>query len=334
MSNFNRDELKNKTLAEFRPAKPAPQQPEEYYDDDDEATFFDKIKLIVPIIIVAIVCFVAYAWHTDKFAISTSKSDLPIIAANKDPLREKPEDPGGMKIINRDKRVYDAISGKDTDKDARPTNILPAPEEPISHEEIAKKEASPELINKIPEQNKSDEKTPDTIANAPITSHSENQEVDTKKTTDTSATTTAAASVPSIKTEPLTSPITEDKVKNTTPIPAPLTKTKAVTADDITDITPKKQAPQKKKISKNDSSYRIQLGSYRSTGDAEASWKIMKKKFPDLLANLNDYIEKADLGDKGIFYRLQLSGFKNESDARKICQKLTNQKQGCFFVGK
>lgn len=348
MSNFNRNELKNKTLAEFLPATPPPaSQSQEYYEDEEDVTFFERFKLIVPIIIIAIICFIAYAWYTDKFAISTSSSDLPIITASKDPLREKPEDPGGMKIINRDKRVYDTISGKDNDNDTKPANILPAPEEPISHEEIERKATLPELVNKLPTQDKSssnDEvKTSSTITtnNSPeLSSSSENTTTGTQKAAEISSNTVNATPEPSPKATTSTIPAlatnipTQDTTQTTTITTRAKEETKAVTAADITDIAPTKQSTQKNKVPKINLSYRIQLGSYRSTGDAESSWKTMKKKFPDLLNGLNEYIEKADLGDKGIFYRLQLSGFKNESDARKICQKLTIQKQGCFFVGK
>ncbi len=327
MNNFNRNELKNKTLEEFRPPQePVRMEPHDSYDAEEELHFFDKFKLIVPIIIIAIVCFVAYSWYTDKFAISNSSTDLPVVKATNLPLREKPEDPGGMKIINRDKKVYDAISGKDNDKDTPAANILPAPEEPIAPEAIVKKD-SPEVIDKLDEKDKN---TASDIIKTPIIA--EVKDVAPKNAAiappAANITTQATANIAPVKTEALAADEAKTAVAETT------AKVKAVTEADITDVAPKKQVITPNKVKKVNLDYRVQLGSYRQTGDAEASWKLLQKKFPEILINLNDYIEKAVLGDKGTFYRLQLTGFKNEADARKVCQKLTEKKQGCFFVGK
>jgi|GEM_PF-6175707 len=387
MSDFNRNELINKTLAEFRQEhsatipKPSnlnkpkfhrPQPLEDFnYDAEEEVTgFLEKFKLIFPIIIVAIICFLGYAWYTDKFAISKDNvGQLPVVKASTTPLREKPEDPGGMKIVNRDKKVYDAISGKDNDKETKAESILPAPEEPLSHEEIVKLSPSPsEILNKLPEQEKpvgnetsgmalktasvkdikNNEETgstqPNTLAkNTTTDSQIPKQAIDGKQDIPVQALApeknnkaeSAKATVPATQEKPETTlaPRPEDKNK---PVKSekPKETIKAVTASDVRDVTPKNKPAQIKKANIVPKGYKVQIGSYRVAGDADASWKAVKSKFPDILSDLNDYIEKADLGDKGVYYRLQLTGFKSEADARKICQKLNSQKQGCFFVGK
>lgn len=343
MTQFNRNELKTKTMAQFRPAAPVAQEdqasaPENEMDDDFEedssvesSSFLDKFKLIMPIIIIAIICFLAYAWYTDKFAISNAGGDIPVVKAVQEPLREKPEDPGGLKIINRDKQVYETISGQDSDKNHQETNLLPAPEEPISHDEIVTK-AAPELISKLPVQ--------ENVVKDKEVAVKPNE---TRPVTPIDKTTTQAPLVAEKQTAPIanvtkdTGVVAPNAVKETAVLPVAIekdTKIKAVTAENVTDIAPAKQQLDKKKVQKIDLKYRVQLGSYRSTGDASSSWKALKKKFPSILVDMEEYVEKAVVGEKGTFYRLQIAGFKNEADARKICQKLTEKKQGCFFVGK
>lgn len=346
MTEFNRNELKHRTLSEFRtPELPVAEPASEYDDGDDyeERGFFAKFRLIAPIIIIASICFVSYAWYTDKFAISRSNADIPVIKAITAELREKPEDPGGMKIINRDKRVYETISGNDNTKDKKPERILPGPEEPISREEIAEKStykssSEPEIITQNNQPKDKDAKIVPKVTEATV------KPVEAKPDTTNIADIAPAAAAATKQTSATeTGSKAENKDKETTlAAQSPETKPAAavkkpekqeVTTADITDVNISrkitKTAPQK-----IPTGYRVQIGSYRSMGDAEISWKSINMKFPEITGNLHDYIEKADLGSKGMFYRLQLAGFKNEADARKACQNLIQKKQECFFVGK
>lgn len=358
VENFNHDLLKNRRLDEFKPKESTtpiqkPAYHDEHEDEEEDNSFFSRFKALTPIIIIAIVCYAGYAWYVDKVKNAHNSDELPVIKAVTNPLREKPEDPGGMKIVNRDKMVYDTISGKDSEKNPKATNVLPEPEAPLSHEDISKKSSqSAEFINKLPEEssavekdNSTEEKTPVTqseveevaVAETPVAPAQEKVESKTEPEQPVKTTivpTTAPTPQTVEKDAKPATPAPKAQVNETSAKPKPATKVKEVTAADIKDITPVKKSPSPTKISKTEIGYRIQLGSYRSAGDAEASGKIIKKKFPDILNGLNEYIEKVDLGDKGIYHRLQLHGFKNEADARKACQKLTEKKQGCFFVGK
>ena len=68
----------------------------------------------------------------------------PVIAAPEDPVREKPDDPGGIEIPDRDKLVYNRVSGQETE-DA--VNLEPGPELPGDIPEAAPQaapEAAPE----------------------------------------------------------------------------------------------------------------------------------------------------------------------------------------------
>jgi hypothetical protein len=78
--------------------------------------------------------------------------------------------------------------------------------------------------------------------------------------------------------------------------------------------------------------HKIQLGAYRSDSDVEKHWAIFRGKHKGILDDLVMIKEKADLGQKGIFYRLQAGGFNSKNDARRVCQQLIDRKQGCFVV--
>ncbi|MCH2038671.1 MAG: SPOR domain-containing protein, partial [Rickettsiales bacterium] len=91
-----------------------------------------------------------------------------------------------------------------------------------------------------------------------------------------------------------------------------------------------KKAPLKKQQKAGD--YRIQLGAFKTRGDAEKAFDSIKRKNIDVIKNMGFHVQRADLGDKGIFFRLQAGDFTSQQDARKVCAELRERKQGCFIV--
>lgn len=76
--------------------------------------------------------------------------------------------------------------------------------------------------------------------------------------------------------------------------------------------------------------YRVQIGSFRSPSDASASWTKATAKHPALLKDLQPYIVEADLGEKGLYYRLQIGAFSGFSKAEGLCQSLKAEGTDCF----
>lgn len=68
--------------------------------------------------------------------------------------------------------------------------------------------------------------------------------------------------------------------------------------------------------------YMIQLASFKSKARAEAAWKALRRKQPDLLAGLSANIQSANLGTRGIFYRLRTGPFPNRATAQDMCWQL------------
>nr|WP_321457001.1 SPOR domain-containing protein [uncultured Cohaesibacter sp.] len=56
-------------------------------------------------------------------------TETPVIEANADPVKETPEDPGGIVVPNQDQTVYDRIDGSASDEG--PSNLMPATEKPL-----------------------------------------------------------------------------------------------------------------------------------------------------------------------------------------------------------
>jgi hypothetical protein len=79
------------------------------------------------------------------------------------------------------------------------------------------------------------------------------------------------------------------------------------------------------------SGWRIQLASVRSEAEASAEWKRLQARFPAVLGGLSLQVSKADLGDKGVFYRVHGGGV-DEVRARSACDQLKSQNVGCVVV--
>jgi tetratricopeptide (TPR) repeat protein len=76
--------------------------------------------------------------------------------------------------------------------------------------------------------------------------------------------------------------------------------------------------------------WNVQVASAASEDAAWSTWKKMQKKF-NVLGSEKASVVKADLGAKGIFYRVKLTGYSNQSDAAASCSKLKGKGVACFI---
>jgi hypothetical protein len=74
----------------------------------------------------------------------------------------------------------------------------------------------------------------------------------------------------------------------------------------------------------------MQFGSYRTIASAEAEWKQLQRKYPQFMQGLHMRAERADLGARGIFYRLQVGALPVEA-AQKTCESI-KKSGGCMVV--
>jgi len=77
---------------------------------------------------------------------------------------------------------------------------------------------------------------------------------------------------------------------------------------------------------------RLQLGSLRSEEEARQEWERIKHKNADLLGSLSANSIRADLGDKGIYYRLQTAPVADQAAAERICAELKQRSIGCIIA--
>ena len=111
----------------------------------------------------------------------------------------------------------------------------------------------------------------------------------------------------------------------------PVIEKKEVAEEYIKPIS-KKKSKEVQFAKKNELFYKVQIGSFKSRNDAEKEWAALLKRFPKLLTKHQHSIVAKDIEGKGIFHRLQIGKFENESDARNACNNFKDKGLKCFIV--
>jgi hypothetical protein len=68
--------------------------------------------------------------------------------------------------------------------------------------------------------------------------------------------------------------------------------------------------------------YLVQVASQRSEVDAKAFYRALQDKFPAVLGSRSPLIKRADLGEKGVYYRAMVGPFGTPDEASQFCGSL------------
>jgi hypothetical protein len=76
--------------------------------------------------------------------------------------------------------------------------------------------------------------------------------------------------------------------------------------------------------------YAVQVTSERSESNAQAALQALQAKYPSQLSGRQPIIRRADLGAKGIYYRLLVGSFASAEEAAGFCSKLKAAGGNCI----
>lgn len=99
-----------------------------------------------------------YAFMGGAGGLVASSGEPKIILADKEPMKVAPENPGGQKVPNQDKAVYDRVSGTSSDQSKQP-RLVTSNEEPV---DVVQKTLMPENLPMDDEQDAMGTPTEDT----------------------------------------------------------------------------------------------------------------------------------------------------------------------------
>ncbi len=124
------------------------------------------------------------------------------------------------------------------------------------------------------------------------------------------AVTTQAPAVP-------TTPVQSTDISEPAPAPPAPAPTRVVTAQP----TPPPAAPSPAQGAAS-GDYLIQIAAFRTQPEAEKEYAKLRGKHAGLLQPYGPLIQKADLGSRGIFYRLRVGPMSSRADASALCNSL------------
>ncbi len=76
----------------------------------------------------------------------------------------------------------------------------------------------------------------------------------------------------------------------------------------------------------------VQLASFRNEALADQAVNRFMAQYASVLGDLIPDIQKADLGAKGVYYRVRFAGIETLEEARSLCAGLSASGQGCMAV--
>ena len=78
--------------------------------------------------------------------------------------------------------------------------------------------------------------------------------------------------------------------------------------------------------------YLVQVSSQRSMEQAQASYADIQRRYPSVLGSLNPIIQEADLGTKGVYYRVRVGPWASRDQAIQVCESLKTAGGNCFVT--
>jgi cell division septation protein DedD len=80
--------------------------------------------------------------------------------------------------------------------------------------------------------------------------------------------------------------------------------------------------------------FAIQFASLRTMDSAEDMWRRLQGTYPELLSDMALNVDHVDLGDRGVFYRVQAGPLPNRATAEDMCGQLKARQQDCIVVAR
>jgi hypothetical protein len=78
--------------------------------------------------------------------------------------------------------------------------------------------------------------------------------------------------------------------------------------------------------------YWIQVGAHKDEAVSRAEWQKIQAAAGTLAANAGNRIQRADLGSRGVYYRVQMGPFASQGEAGQFCAQLRSRNVDCFLA--
>jgi cell division septation protein DedD len=77
----------------------------------------------------------------------------------------------------------------------------------------------------------------------------------------------------------------------------------------------------------------VQLSSQRSEAEAQAAFRSLQAKYPNVLGGRQAVVRRAELGERGVFFRAMVGPFASRDQASQLCGSLKAAGGDCIVQG-
>ncbi len=258
------------------------------------------IARVMPLLIAVLALggFVGVVWYAyQQGSAGDYEEVVPMVRAEYESFKSKPENPGGMEIPHQDKYV-----------------LNDEPVEPIETEQVFS--ANPELPEEIMSQDEAGQMA-DT-AGAEM-EQSVEQVAEVQAETQLNPAVEAPA-----QPEPAVAPVQVEEFN------VPTAPVAGVSGEVKASEEPAAAPPAT--AGSTDAIYRVQLISLKSQESAEEAKEAFTKNNPDLFTGLEFKVVRVDLGERGVYYRVQAGNYMSRQEAQQLCDSYKAKGNTCLVV--
>lgn len=254
----------------------------------------------------------AFWWGFEVGQQNALEQVPPVVRADPSPIKEEPTEPGGLQVPHQDKLVLQNV--EEDDGVEAPVTLAPAPEQPAA--------PPPRIV----ETDTPAAQAVETTQLPPPPAIRDNGAVAAVRPPP------AVAPAPAVVPPPPPIPAANDEATVApAPPPQPLTPSApqtaaAAPAPTVTQPAPAAPAPAAT------GAFRVQLAAYRTPTAAASGWQTLQTRHEDLLGALESTVVQVDLGERGVFHRLQAGPYTSRAAAENACTTLRARNQACLVV--
>ena len=273
------------------------------YDLSEEDQDQERSRLPLLIVIAGVIAaaFFGVVWIAYNQGLAHGRASVALVAAPEGPVRTAPQDAATGTTPFTNLKIYNIPVPPD--EEAKGTTLAAEPQ-------VATTEAPPARLEPAPLPKTAPASAPQKSGPRPAAQ---------AKIAGPGPQTKAAAAEPAETTSPQS--VAHPATLLAAPALEPLTKA---------ETNPAKLTPP----ASGQGAAMLQIGAYESSELANAAFATFKARYGSTLGDVNEDIQKVDLGAKGTWYRLRLGPYATRTEATAMCQSLKAKGATCFLASR
>lgn len=285
--------------------------------DDEERGVSGLVVLLVILAMLAVFSFIVWLAYNKGLRDRADAGNVPYVSADPEPVKTRIDEP--VETASVDREVYDRLDGN---APARPEVMDQGAEEPIttSVDQIAiiAAEAERDGLDAV-------DTADDEINRAADAARSSVAEATAGRTRDGDA---MAALIEENAGDSQVGEAPSNGGRGATP-PTRTSASGATARSTASEPAQRTQSTVSTSAAAS-GTHVVQVAAFRSRDEADRFWSRLQERFGTYMDGKAKDIERADLGAKGIYYRLRIAGFDSKDAAASYCNGLKARDQDCL----